>query len=83
MRRLTLFLAVLAAVATIGVVVSRVGSHRSGETTTEAADQHEPRSVSAEPAVDVEGARVAAVAAVALTDDVARAGFISRRELIE
>ncbi len=83
MRGLTVFLAVLAAVATIGVVVSRVGSRESGGTTTEAVDQHEPRSVSAEPADDVVAARVAAVAAVALTDDVARAGFISRRELIE
>ncbi|TEX45726.1 MAG: hypothetical protein B7C54_11780 [Acidimicrobiales bacterium mtb01] len=83
MRRLTVFLAVLAAVAAIGVVVSRAGSHESGETTTATVDQREPRSASAQPADDLEAARDAAVAAVALTDDVARAGFISRRELIE
>ena len=83
MRRLTVFLAVLAAVAAIGVVVMRIGSHESIASTDAVVDDHQPQLPPAEPSDDIEQARSAAVAAVALTDDVARAGFISRRELIE
>ena len=83
MRRLTVFLAVLAAVAAIGVVVIRIGSHESTASTDAVVDDHQPQLPPAEPSDGIEDARFAAVAAVALTDDVARAGFISRRELIE
>ena len=42
-----------------------------------------PGGTPAPPVDEVDAARVAAIDAVALTDEVARAGFISRRELIE
>ena len=83
MRRLTVFLAVLAAVAVIGVVVMRIDSHESTASTDAVVDDHQPKLPPAEPSDDIEEARSAAVTAVALTDEVARAGFISRRELIE
>lgn len=82
MRRLAVFLGVLASLAMVGVVVTGLGRHEASPSGTLPADPRPGETTGA--AVDeVEAARVAAVAAVALTDDVARAGFISRRELIE
>lgn len=83
MRRLSVFLALLAAMAVVGVVVTSAGSHHATATTDSGAKGQQRPSAPMEPGDDIEVARLAAISAVALTDDVARAGFISRRELIE
>lgn len=82
MRRLAVLLAVLSALAIVGVVVTRLGRHEASPSGTQPADVR-PAETPAPPVDELEAARVAAVAAVALTDDVAQAGFISRRELIQ
>jgi hypothetical protein len=87
MRRAALVVAVLVAVAAIGALVAWAGGERSSS--------HEPAAVAHAAAADhsagapvlssnadVAAARAAAVRAVAMTGDVVRAGFISRRELI-
>jgi hypothetical protein len=87
MRRLALVAAVLVVVLCGAVVLSRV----MADDTAPPTPINEPRLAapvsgagggSAVEAVDVEGAQRAAVAAVALTDEVVTAGFISRRDLI-
>jgi hypothetical protein len=88
MRRLTIAVGVLAAVAVVAVVLSRLGGDDSAASsdTTGAARVESPVSGAAAGVsvaeVDVAGARRAAITAVALTDDVVTAGFISRRDLI-
>jgi hypothetical protein len=88
MRRLTIAVGVLAAVAVLAVVLSRLGgddstasSNATGEGRVESPVSGAAAGVSVAE-VDVAGARRAAIAAVALTDDVVTAGFISRRDLI-
>jgi hypothetical protein len=90
MRRLTITVIVLALVVAGAVVVSRVGGRdtsASTDTTSRARpDTPEsgvaPGAVAEVPEVDIAGARRAAITAVALTDDVVTARFISRRDLI-
>lgn len=82
MRRLAILVAVLASLAMVGVVVTRLGRHDASPSGTQPVDLR-PGETTAQPVEELDAARVAAVAAVALTDEVARAGFISRRELIE
>ena len=91
MRRPLVIAVCLAVVAVVGIALSRFGGDSSGDGVQRvAAAADETRSADSagnslpasieNPAGD---ARRAAVDAVALTDDVFRAGFISRRELIE
>ncbi len=84
MRRPLIAIGVLAALLAVGFVVATA----RGDTASESADVHRP----AEPEVpgtsptrllDVPSPEAAAIAAVAMTGEVARSGFISRRELIE
>ena len=84
MRRLAVAVAGLAAVALVGLVVSRVTGGSGRESAAEAARS----ATSAHPevsggAIDVEGARAAAIAAVASTGQVVRAGMFSRLDMIE
>lgn len=83
MRRLAVAVASLAAVALIGLVVSRVTGGSSREPAAEAAGSP----TSAHPAAsggasDVEGARAAGIAAVASTGQVVRTGMFSRLDVI-
>lgn len=77
-------LAVLSVVVVVGVVLSRVGGDppQSGVNPSVTAGQQPLVRGFDQPATTAT-AQQAAVAAVGLTDEVARAGFISRRELIE
>jgi hypothetical protein len=94
MNRLTIAGCVLAAVMTVGVVVSRVASGSSPDPASSPAQAQ--RAVDEVNAADsttevegtdavtkLDGARLAAIAVVARTGEVVAAGFISRRELIE
>jgi hypothetical protein len=87
MRRLTITALVLALVAVGAVVLARVGDSSASSNPTSRA-RLETTVSGAVPSggavakVDVAGARRAAITAVALTDDVVTAGFISRRDLI-
>ena len=86
MRRVAVLAVALVLVATVGVLLARGRSDgaSSQEPTAppSAHDGSEPaNAVAGRP--DVEPARMAAVRAVAMTGEVVRAGFISRRELIE
>lgn len=83
MRRLAVGVAALAALALLGLVVSRVTGASGREPAAEAAGS--PTSARSVPSVsiDVEGARAAAIAAVASTGQVVRAGMFSRLDMIE
>lgn len=87
MRRAAVLAVALVGVATVGVLLTRGRSDGASSPTPTAPpisgnDGSESPSAVAR-GIDVEPARMAAVRAVALTDEVVRAGFISRRELIE
>jgi hypothetical protein len=89
-RRLAVLAGVLLVVAVVGVLVVRGNAGKGSMLAATsplvapvAADRHGPGSGPGAGENDVEPARASAVRAVALTDDVVRAGFISRRELIE
>jgi hypothetical protein len=86
MRRLTISVATVALVAGGALVLSRVGHGDTSRQSNASRTRVEPPASgavdSAVAEVDVAGARRAAIAAVALTDDVVTAGFISRRDLI-
>lgn len=83
MRRLGIAVAALLVVLAGGLVLATVRSGEPGrpdrEPSVKAAAGIDP---SASIEVDVAGARQAAIDAVALTDEVVEAGFISRRDLI-
>jgi hypothetical protein len=87
-RRVAVLALALASVGLVGVLVARSGGHgAAGGSASVETGAHE---TDAQPALDglptrpeVEAARAAAVRAVGLTDEVVRAGLISRRELIE
>jgi hypothetical protein len=84
-RRATVAVGALAALAVVVTVVGRV-SDRSGATDTEQASATQPNTVEATATAPPRAASdpvAAAVKAVGLTGEVVRAGFISRRELIE
>lgn len=84
MRRLAVAVAGLAAVALVGLVVSRVTGGSGREPAVQAVGS--PTSVhpvASGGAIDVDGARAAAVAAVASTGQVVRAGMFSRLDMIE
>lgn len=84
MRRIAVAVAGLAAIALLGLVVSRVTGGSGREPAAEAAGSPTPaHSAASGGAIDVEGARAAAVAAVASTGDVVRAGMFSRLDMIE
>jgi hypothetical protein len=87
-RRIAVTVAVIVTVAVAGAVLARVGD--DGDSATGAAapsDSVDPSTGSevsdAAATVDVDAARMAAIQGVARTGEVAQAGFISRRELIE
>jgi hypothetical protein len=86
MRRLTITAVALTAVAVGAVVLSRLGDSPASPNTRRARKAPPVSSVvpgrAAAMEMDVAGARQAAIAAVALTDDVVTAGFISRRDLM-
>ena len=89
MRRLAVVLAVLAVLAITGTVASHLGGGRgrvSATPTPKVGDQQpqvgSPSDSGSRSAGDVVAARQAGIDAVALTDEVVKAGFISRRELI-
>ena len=89
MRRLVVVFAVLAALAITGTVVSHLGGGhgRASATPTPTVDDQQPQVGSpsdsgSRSAGDVVAARQAGIDAVSLTDEVVKAGFISRRELI-
>jgi hypothetical protein len=87
MRRVTIAFIVLALIAAGAVALSRAGhgdsSASSNATSRGPVESPIPGAVGGSVAeVDVAGARRAAITAVALTDDVVTAGFISRRDLI-
>ena len=83
MRRLGIAVAALLILLAAGLVLAVVRSGEPGrpdhETSVKAAAGIDP---AASIEVDVAGARQAAIDAVALTDEVVEAGFISRRDLI-
>ncbi len=83
MRRLVVGVAALAALALLGLVVSRVTGTSGREPAAEAAGS--PTSARSAPsvAIDMEGARAAAIVAVASTGQVVRAGMFSRLDMIE
>src|SRR4051794_29250786 len=86
MRRIALLAVALVVVATVGVLLTRGQGHEASTpkpaaSSPEVAEGTEP--ATAERSRDVEPARRAAIQAVAMTGEVVRAGFISRRELIE
>ena len=84
MRRVAVAVAGLAAVALLGLVVSRVTGGSGREPAAEAAGSPTfAHSAAGGGAIDVEGARAAAIAAVASTGQVVRAGMFSRRDMIE
>ena len=89
MRRSTLAAGVLVTVAVLAAVVARTanGSPEPTTTTPVASGRPSPTAsprpdVSQPGAPDLDGARHAAIQAVALTGEVVAAGFISRRDLI-
>jgi hypothetical protein len=88
MRRLLVVVAVLVVLAIAGTLLSR-GAHRTADRSAAAAAVRSPAgtanggvTVPESGFVDVEAARRAAVDAVSLTDEVVKAGFISRRDLV-
>lgn len=94
MRRFGLISLAVLPIALVGVIASRVAGgdapHGTSPTNTpvESGSGSEPTeaettvSRQTDSTVNVEQVRIAAMDAVAMTDDVVRAGFISRRELI-
>jgi hypothetical protein len=87
MRRLTITVATVALVAAGALALSRVGHGDSSPSSNATSRGRAGSPVSgavggAVAEVDVAGAQRAAITAVALTDDVVTAGFISRRDLI-
>jgi hypothetical protein len=89
MRRLVVVFALLAVLAIAGTVVSRLGaghSRANAASTSTVSDQlpddGSTSASTASAAGDIDAARRAGIAAVSLTDEVVKAGFISRRELI-
>lgn len=75
------------AVAAVLLIDARSGDSESGaaagvQSTATAIDGAEDASAHNSPGAEAAAARNAAVAAVAMTDEVVRAGFISRRDLI-
>src|SRR3954469_4712218 len=86
MRRIAVLAVALVVVATVGVLLTRGrgdGASPPKPTTSSSVVAEGAESAAAERGRDVEPARRAAIQAVAMTGDVVRAGFISRRELIE
>lgn len=93
MRRVVLSITVLAALAIVGTILAKTGADSDSNAADAAPRAAQPRpdrseltaDLVAPPAGEVsslEEARRAAAVAVALTDEVVRAGFISRRDLI-
>ena len=86
MRRVVVLAVVLVVVATVGVLLTRGRGHGASiakPTTSSLSAADGAESAAVERGRDVEPARRAAISAVAMTGEVVRAGFISRRELIE
>src|SRR4051794_28276794 len=91
MRRLTLVAGTLGVMALVGVVAQTGGQHHAQKPTSPsdraATWKGADTSASSIPvtvgSADLEAARRAGARAVAMTGEVARAGLISRRELIE
>lgn len=82
MKRIAVAAAVFALLAVVGLIVSRTG----GSASSDGAADSGPAAVAPGPALAprlVASAEDAAAAAVAMTGEVATAGLISRRELIE
>jgi hypothetical protein len=91
MRRVLLLFGALAVAAAVGVLVARSRSGGDGSTRTDssarpavpmARDDPGPVAGDGTLGADLAAARSSAIRAVALTGDVVRAGFISRRVLI-
>ena len=86
MRRVAVLAVALVVVATVGVLLSRGrgdGASTPTMTTSSLPADESADSAAIERRHNVEPARRAALHAVAMTGEVVRAGFISRRELIE
>ncbi|MCU1366243.1 MAG: hypothetical protein JWL72_1425 [Ilumatobacteraceae bacterium] len=87
MRKLTIAIALLVAVAVIGTVAMRIGKTGPDHSSRSASGSNlaaEPNTASTDAAAGSElaAARQAAIDAVAATPAVVKAGFISRRDLI-
>lgn len=83
MRRLGILLVVLAVLAAVGVIVAQIGRDKPPQSSATSSGVGPRADTVPQPAEVLAAARAAGVAAVALTDEVVLAGFISRRELIE
>jgi hypothetical protein len=82
-RRLGIVAAVLALLLAGGLLLAAIKSSGTSSAGREGIVKAAPAIDTAPPAaVDIAGARQAAINAVALTDEVVKAGFISRRDLI-
>jgi hypothetical protein len=82
-RRLGIVAAVLALLLAGGLLLAAIRSSGTSSSGREGIVKAAPAIDTASPAaVDIAGARQAAINAVALTDEVVKAGFISRRDLI-
>ena len=83
MRRLGIVAAVLALLLAGGLLLAAIrGSGPAGSDRESIVNAAPAIEAAPSAAVDVAGARQAAINAVALTDEVVEAGFISRRDLI-
>jgi hypothetical protein len=83
-RRIAVVVVALVFVAVVGALLARRGGDAASPSVPgPAASVRGSLNTSPAARADVAAARAAAVRAVGLTDDVVRAGFISRRELVE
>jgi len=83
-RRLGIVAAVLALLLAGGLLLAAIrGSGPAGSERESVVNAAPAMEAAPSAAVDVDGARQAAINAVALTDEVVEAGFISRRDLID
>ena len=84
MRRIGITVAALGLLLGVGLVLAMIRSGEPGRPDRETSvNKAQASDLAPLVAIDVAGARQAAINAVALTDEVVEAGFISRRDLID